>query len=153
MAAGLSVARDQLEPAMERLSELLEKQGSGNLGPRDLRLDGVLMASAASVELIQKIEAAGPFGAGAPAPRFVFPDQQIRFSKRVGASHLKISFGDAPSGPIDAIAFGAFDGPLGPAIEAHGGKRFHLAGRLEINTWAGRSRAQLRLEDAAVSGE
>ena len=27
--------------------------------------------------------------------------------------------------------------------------RFHLAGRLEINHWNGRSRAQLRLSDAA----
>jgi len=27
--------------------------------------------------------------------------------------------------------------------------RFHLAGRLEINSWGGRQRPQLRLEDAA----
>ena len=27
--------------------------------------------------------------------------------------------------------------------------RFHLAGRLEVNTWQGRQSAQLRLEDAA----
>jgi single-stranded-DNA-specific exonuclease len=32
---------------------------------------------------------------------------------------------------------------------AHDGARFHLAGRLEINRWNGRPRAQLRLEDAA----
>ena len=47
------------------------------------------------------------------------------------------------------MAFGAFDGPLGPALEAGGHRRFHLAGRLEINHWGGRSRVQLRLEDAA----
>ena len=37
MAAGLTVARAQLEPAMARLSELLGKQGAGELGPSDLR--------------------------------------------------------------------------------------------------------------------
>ncbi len=153
MAAGLSVARDQLEPAMARLAELLQKQGAGDLGPRDLRLDGVLMSGAASVELVQQIEQAGPFGAGAPAPRFAFPDQEIRFCKRVGASHLKLSFADGPGAVIDAICFGAYDGPLGGMIENHGGKRFHLAGRLEINTWGGRSRVQLRLEDAAPASE
>jgi single-stranded-DNA-specific exonuclease len=109
----------------------------------------MLMATAATPELIEDLEAAGPFGAGAPAPRFVLADQQIRFCKRVGASHLKLSFSDGTGPTIDAISFGAYDGPLGPAIEAHGGKRFHLAGRLEINTWGGKQRVQLRLEDAA----
>ena len=73
MAAGLSLSRAQLEPAMARLSELLERQGAGTGGAGDLRLDGVLMPEAATPELIERIEAAGPFGASAPAPRFAFP--------------------------------------------------------------------------------
>ena len=149
MAAGLTVARDQLEAAMARLSELLARQGAGALGPRDLRLDGVLMGSAATPELIDQFEAAGPFGAGASAPRFVFPAQTIRYTKRVGAAHLKFSFSDAGGAPVEAIAFGAYDGPLGPAIVEDGGARFHLAGRLEINSWGGKNRVQLRLDDAA----
>lgn len=149
MAAGLTVARDQLEPAMARLSELLAKQGAGDIGPADLRLDGVLMPGAASVELIEQIEQAGPFGAGAPAPRFAFPDCQILFTKRVGADHLKLTFGDGLGARIDAISFGAMDGPLGLMLANHGGARFHLAGRLEVNTWQGRQSVQLRLEDAA----
>lgn len=149
MAAGLSLRRAQLEPAMARLSELLARQGAGAGGPRDLAVDGILMPGAATVDLIDEIEAAGPFGAGAPAPRFAFPDVQIAFAKRVGDRHLKVSFGDGLGAKIDAIAFGAYDGPLGPALDGHGGARFHLAGRLEINHWQGRSIPQLRLEDAA----
>lgn len=149
MAAGLSVTRDNLEPAMARLTELLAKQGADKAGPADLKLDGILMPGAATVEMITQLEQAGPFGAGAPAPRFAFPDVQIGFAKRVGDSHLKISFGDGMGARIDAIAFGAFDGPMGNALLNHGGARFHLAGRLEINTWQGRQKPQLRLEDAA----
>ncbi|MFP7570061.1 single-stranded-DNA-specific exonuclease RecJ [Marivita sp. S2033] len=149
MAAGLSLSRDQLEPAMARLAELLAKQGADRLGASDLRLDGPLMPGAATPELIEQLEAAGPFGAGAAAPRFVFPDVRITFAKRVGSSHLKISFGDGMGARIDAICFGAFDGDLGAALEHHGGARFHLAGRLEINEWGGRRSVQLRLEDAA----
>ena len=53
---------------------------------------------------------------------------------------------------MDAISFGAYDdGPLGPALENHGGARFHLAGRLDINSWRGKQTVQLRLEDAARS--
>ncbi|WP_296419600.1 single-stranded-DNA-specific exonuclease RecJ [Pseudooctadecabacter sp.] len=149
MAAGLTVARDQLEDAMARLSDLLAKQGAGDIGPADLKVDGLLMPGAATVELIEQIEQAGPFGAGAPAPRFVFPDCTITFAKQVGANHLKITFGDGISARIDAISFGAMDGPLGPMLMNHGGARFHLAGRLEVNEWQGRRSPQLRLEDAA----
>ncbi len=152
MAAGLTVARDQLAAAMARLSELLERQGAAKAGPSDLRLDGVLMPVAATVELVEKIDAAGPFGAGAPGPRYVFPDMAIGFAKRVGDSHLKLRFGDGLGAQMDAIAFGAFDTALGAALEAHGGARFHLAGRLDINSWGGRQTVQLRLEDAAPAG-
>lgn len=149
MAAGLSVSADNLEPAMARLAELLEKQGASELGPADLRLDGVLMPGAATVDLVEQLDKAGPFGAGAPAPRFVFPDVQILFAKTVGANHLKVTFGDGLGARIDAIAFGAMDGPMGPVLTDHKGGRFHLAGRLEINQWQGRRSVQLRLEDAA----
>lgn len=149
MAAGLTVASDMLEPAMARLGELLAKQGAGAGGPADLRLDGMLMPGAATVELIERIEAAGPFGAGAPAPRFAFADVAIHFAKRLGESHLKLSFGDGIGARLEAIMFGAYDTPLGATLEGHGGARFHLAGRLEINRWGGRQSVQLRLEDAA----
>ena len=153
MAAGLTVARDKLDAAMERLGELLERQGAGQGGAVDLRLDGILMPGAASLELMEQIEAAGPFGAGAAAPRYVFPDVQILLAKQVGQSHLKISFGDGLGARIEAICFGALDGPLGPALRDHGGKRFHLAGRLEVNEWNGRRSVQLRLEDAAAASD
>ncbi|TCP60829.1 exonuclease RecJ [Rhodovulum bhavnagarense] len=152
MAAGLSVTRDKLDEAMARLGELLARQGAGAAGPADLRLAGLLMPGAATVELVDRIEAAGPFGAGAPAPRFAFADMALGFVRRVGESHLKVGFGNGMGARLEAIAFGAFDGPLGPLLEGHGGARFHLAGRLEVNTWRGQNRVQLRLEDAARAG-
>ncbi|MWB77289.1 single-stranded-DNA-specific exonuclease RecJ [Pseudooceanicola sp. 216_PA32_1] len=149
MAAGLTVMRDKLEAAMARLSELLDRQGAAAAGPADLRIDGVLMPGAAQVELVRRIEDAGPFGASAPAPRFAFPDMRILNARRVGESHLKVTFGDGLGARMDAISFGAFDGPLGPRLSAHDGARFHLAGKLDINTWGGRQSVQLRLDDAA----
>ena len=149
MAAGLTVAPDALEAAMARIEELLAKQGAGELGPADLKVTGTLMPSAVNVALIEQLENAGPFGAGAPAPRFAIPDCQISFAKRVGENHLKISFGDGMGRRIDSIAFGAMETALGQTLLAHNGARFHLAGRFEVNSWQGRQSPQLRLEDAA----
>jgi len=152
MAAGLTIEREKLERAMERLGELLENQGAAEIRRRDLVVDGVLMPGGASLQLIERIEDAGPFGAGAPAPRFVFPSVQVAFARRVGDRHLKLRSEDRSGASLEAIAFGAYDCEIGPALEAHGGTPFHLAGRLEINLWRGRQTPQLRLEDAARAG-
>ncbi len=148
MAAGLSLGRSQLEPAMDRLGELLARQGAGAAGPQDLRIDSLLTPTAATVALLEEIENAGPFGASAPAPRFAFANVAVN-TRRVGESHLKLGLSDGAGPTLDAIAFGAFDGPLGAALENAGHRRFHLAGKLELNHWNGRSRVQLRLDDAA----
>lgn len=149
MAAGLTVERNRLETAMARLAEILARQGAGAAGPRDLRLDGLLMPGAVTPALVEEIERAGPFGQGAPAPRFAFATMAVTHARRIGENHLRISFSDGIAAPVEAVAFGAFDGPLGPLLENHGGMRFHLAGRLELNHWQGRTRVQVRLEDAA----
>ena len=149
MAAGLSLSREQLEPAMACLSELLDKQGAGALGPSDLKLDGALMPGAANQQLVEQLDDAGPYGASAAGPRFAFPDCVIHFAKQIGTGHLKITFSDGTGPRLEAIAFGAFDTALGPTLQNHGGARFHLAGRLELNTWQGRTSVQLRLDDAA----
>ncbi len=149
MAAGLTVTRDALEPAMKRLEELIAKQGVDFGRPRDLRLDAALMPRAATIELIEEVEAAGPFGQGAPAPRFALPDMMVLNAREVGTGHLKLTAGDGLGARIDAIAFGAFDTPLGARLQNHHGARFHLAGRFVINHWRGRQSVQLRLDDAA----
>ena len=150
MAAGLTVARDGLEAAMDRLAELLAQQGAGNEGPRSLRLDGALMPGAITPELVAQLEAAGPFGASAPAPRFALADMRIENPRRMGDTHLRFRCNGGDGTRLDVICFGAFDSPLGPLIAAHQGRNLHLAGQVEINFWGGRQTPQLRLEDAAI---
>ncbi len=148
MAAGLTVEEGKLEEAMAAISEALARQGAAELGPKDLTLDGVLMPAGATVDLVGAIEAAGPFGAGAPAPRFAFPSVRIQSARQVGEGHLRVTATDGHS-RIDGIAFGAFDTDLGRFVCERQGMTAHLAGRLDLNTWNGRTTVQLRLEDAA----
>jgi len=151
MAAGLTVARAQIEEAMARLTVLLAQQGAGGAGAAtQLRIDSVLMPGAVSVDLVERIEAAGPFGASAPAPRFAFPDMRIQSIRRMGETHMRLRFGDGQGNTLDAVAFGAYESDLGAAIANAQGQRLHLAGKVEINHWSGRSNVQLRLDDAAL---
>ena len=150
MAAGLSLEREKLEIAMSRLNELLANQGSKNFQTRELRLDGALSLPAITIELLEQLETAGPFGAGAPGPKFALPFIRITFAKRAGESHLRLRLVDDSVASIDAIAFGAFKSDLGKTLENHKGQIFHVAGRLEIDTWNGRMRPKLNLEDATL---
>ncbi|QIK40256.1 single-stranded-DNA-specific exonuclease RecJ [Pontivivens nitratireducens] len=149
MAAGLTVAEAALDSAMERLSALLARQGAGKAGPADLRIDGLIAAAGATPELVESIEATGPFGAGAAAPRFALSAQRIAFAKRAGENHLRLTLTGEGGGRIDAIAFRAFDSDIGPALSEHGGRAFHIAGKLEIDEWGGRRKVKLRVDDAA----
>jgi single-stranded-DNA-specific exonuclease len=149
MAAGLTVTRDKLDAAMARLSDLLDRQGAGAIGPQDLRLDGMLMPAAATQTLIEQLDQAGPFGQGAPSPRFALPSVEIRFAKQVGENHLKLTLGDDQGTRLGAIAFGVMQSDLGQALLNHGGARFHVAGHLEINHFKGRASVQMKLTDAA----
>ena len=152
MAAGLTVAEARLEPAMERLAEMLGRQGAGAGGPADLHLDALIAPAAATPDLVEAVAEAGPFGAAAPAPRFALSPVRVDFARAVGdGGHLQLKLTDGV-GKLDAIAFRAFDGPLGAALSDSGGAAFHIAGRLEIDDWGGRRKAKLRVDDAAPAG-
>ncbi len=148
MAAGLALTRAQLEPAMTRLGDLLARQGSGSQPVQDLHIDGLLANAAATPDLLELLEKAGPFGQDAPAPRIAFASQRIAFAKRAGEAHLRLTLGDG-SAKLDAILFRAFETGIGAVLEAHSGAAFHFAGRLELDEWQGRRKAKLRIEDVA----
>lgn len=150
MAAGLSLEIKNLEPAMSRLNELLSNQGADKFKTKNLKLDGALSLPLITIEFLEKLENVGPFGAGAPGPRFAIPFMRITFAKRAGDTHLRLRFIDDNGSSIDAIAFGAFKSKLGETLENHKGQIFHIAGRLEIDTWNGRMRPKLNLDDAAL---
>ncbi len=152
MAAGISLSREELEPAMARLGELIALQGAVPRSGRDLRLDGLVAASAATPELALGIASAGPYGAGAPAPRLAVAGARLSGVRRIGDGHLALRLADGAGGHLDAVAFRAFESPLGGFLESRAGTSVHLAGRLERDDWAGRARAKLHVEDAAPSG-
>ncbi|QBX35594.1 single-stranded-DNA-specific exonuclease RecJ [Paracoccus liaowanqingii] len=149
MAAGLTVAEAQIPAAMARLADLIDRDLAGRSGSGDLRISGLLEPSGATPQMFRMLEDAGPFGQAAPAPRFAFADQLIDSAATMGDRHLRLSFRSAGAPALEAVAWGAMDGPLGPGLIGARGRRFHLAGKLELSTWGGRERLRLRLDDAA----
>jgi len=151
MAAGLTVAAAVLEEAMAALGLLLKAQGAGDRGLADLRLDGALAPGGATVDLVERLEAAGPFGQANPAPRLAFGSVQVRGVRMVGNGHCQLRLAGSSGPQLAAIAFRAADNGLAALFEAAAASRtsLHLAGRLEIDDWGGRRKPKLRVEDAS----
>lgn len=149
MAAGLTVAEEMIPAAMARLSDLIARDMDARTGLDHLRISGLIEPAGATPDLMRMIEQAGPFGQAAPAPRFALSAQVIDSACQMGDGHLRLSF-RAVGGPVmEAVGWGAMATPLGEALMGARGRRFHLAGKIELSTWGGRERVRLRLDDAA----
>lgn len=149
MAGGLTVFEtkyDELGAFLrETLKEAREQASSGS----DLLIDGALTPLAASTELLLQLEKAGPYGSGNPPPRFVFPAHHVNFAKIVGNGHVRCSLQAGDGSRIDAVAFRSADTPIGELLLNNNGMPLHIAGSLKINSWGGRVKVEMIIDDVA----
>ena len=149
MAAGLTVERANLGKLRAFFTEKAERQVAGLVANETLKIDGALGAGGATVELVDQLETAGPYGSGHAQPIFALPSHRLRDSRLVGQSHIKITLEAQDGGRLDGIAFRAVETPLGELLLSSRGSQIHIAGTLGADHWQGARRVQLRVMDAA----
>jgi len=150
MAAGFTVTLDKLDALREFLAARIGAAlPDGELVP-ELGIDAALAPGAATPELVGILERLAPFGTGNSEPRFALANAKLLRADPVGETHLRCILGDG-IGPtrLKAIAFRAFEGPLGPALAKAQGGVFHFAGHLRADHWQGRDEVQLMIDDVA----
>ncbi len=149
MAAGFTVEKGKLEDLKAFLGERVAADViEGGIKP-SLYLDGALKPAAATMTLLGNLQQLGPFGSGNPEPRFVIQAARLTYAAVVGDRHVRGFVTADGGGRLAAIAFNCLGTPLGQALLNTDGAPLHLAGRLKVNTWQGRSSAQLHIDDAA----
>ena len=151
MAAGFSVLREKLAKLEEFIaSKMLDAIGD-NPPPPGLVFDGMIALGGANARLVKTLESVAPFGVGNAEPRFIIKNVRFVEARPVGndQSHVRLIMVDESGNRLTGIAFSAQATDLGPGLLNHGGKPFHVAGKLRINEWQGRESAQLIVEDAA----
>jgi len=149
MAAGLTVPRDGLEGLRAFLSGRLAQASRSARAIVSLDIDGALTPATVTDEFLDLIERAGPYGQGHPQPRFAFPAHRVKFAKVVGEAHLRCVLEAGDGSRLDAVAFRAASQPLGDVLLASSGLPLHVAGHLRRDTWGGRNRRELVIEDVA----
>jgi len=149
MAAGFTVARENAGAFYEHLDKTLRSQVMLASAEANLKIDGALMASSATKELMAQLDKAGPFGAGNPQPRFAFAAHHCKFAKIVGERHVRCSLTASDGTRIDAIAFNSAETEVGKLLLDSRGLPLHVVGHLRRSDWGGREKIELHIEDVA----
>ncbi len=151
MAAGVTIERERLGEFRAYLEVALAAPVERARAGPTLLIDSALSAQAATPDLVNAIEAAGPFGSGSPEPMFALPAHRLTDVFPVGTNHLRLRAASMDGRKIEAIAFRVGDKPLGEALRRLEGQMVHLAGTLSINRYGGRETAQMRVVDVAAA--
>ncbi len=149
MAAGVTLRRDALAAFRAFLEEALASAVEVARRDTALLVDGAVSAGGATVELVEAISRAGPFGAGNPEPVLALPSHTLAYVDPVGDNHIRARLRSGDGRFINAIAFRAAGQPLGKALVESRGRPMHAAGSLTIDRWQGTERVQMRLIDVA----
>jgi single-stranded-DNA-specific exonuclease len=151
MAAGVTLATERLGDWRAFLEERLGQAVTKARAEAGLKVDAALTATAATPELVHRLEAAGPYGSGAPEPVFALPRHRLAEVTPVGVEgrHLRVRAVSGDGRAVEGIAFRASGKKLGEALVRLRGAPVHLAGTLSVNRFGGRERAQIRVVDIA----
>ena len=149
MAAGLTVEREKLGALRSFFTERAEKTVANLVANETLKIDGAIGASGATLDLIDRLETAGPYGSGHSQPVFAIPAHRLRDVRTVGEKHVKVTLEAMDGARLDGIAFRAADTALGNLLLNSRGANLHVAGSIGADHYQGSRRIQLRVSDAA----
>ena len=140
MAAGMSLARDQLERFRSTLNTLIEERTDPELFAPEIYTDGELEPDHMTLDTARLLAGAGPWGQGFPEPVFS-GDFRLVEQRIVGERHLKVLI-QVPGMDqlVDGIAFNV-DTDVWPSR----GEWARLAYQLDVNRYKGRERLQFRV--------
>jgi single-stranded-DNA-specific exonuclease len=152
MAAGLTLAPGGLEPFRDFINQRLAADVERSRGDRALLLDALLAPGGVAAGLCDALDAAGPYGAGWPAPRVAAGPARLLKTSIVGNGHVRgIACGD-DGRSFKWIAFRSAESELGQALlSSTPDRRWWLAGTVKRDEWNGGNAAEMHLEDAALA--
>lgn len=149
MAAGFTVAADRIEAFQAFLGDRVSKALADTPLVAELSVDAALSPRGANADLVRAVSRVGPFGTGNSEPRFVLSGARVVSSGVVGETHVRCTLAGGDGGRVNAIAFRAMTGDLGPGLLKAGQLPLHVAGHLRLDDFRGGDNVQLVIDDAA----
>lgn len=150
MAAGLTIAADQIDGFGDFLEGRLAEGVARSTGDRALLVDTLVAPGGVTPALVTALEQGGPYGMGWPAPRVAAGPVRVIKADIVGNGHVRAVVAGDDGKSIKTVAFRQAETPLGLALlGAAPHRRLWIAGRAKIDDWSSRPAAEIHLDDAA----
>ncbi len=151
MAAGLTIAADQIDAFADFIDDRLAADVARAGGDRALLLDAVVACGGVTPGLVDALEAGGPYGMGWPAPRIAAGPMRVIKADIVGSGgHVRAVMAGDDGRSLKTVAFRSKDTALGQALlGAPRDRRLWVAGRAKVDDWGTRPAAEIHLDDAA----
>ncbi len=152
MAAGLTVEANKINALADFLDERLSSDVAAASKGRALLADALIAPRGLQPQLVEAMEAAGPYGMGWPGPRLVVGPVRVVKCDIVGKDHVRAICSGDDGASFKAMAFRQGDSLLGQTL-LHGarGQKYWLAGRAKIDDWGSTPKAELHIDDVALA--
>jgi single-stranded-DNA-specific exonuclease len=149
MAAGITLQRDRLGD-FRAFAEAHAGSVVDQLRQADtLKIDGAVSAMGLTQALVERLESAGPYGAGHAQPLLALPRHRIESAGVVGNGHVRATLKAMDGASISAIAFRAEETDIGRRLLSRGQGPVHVAGCVTLDRYRGRETVGFRITDVA----
>ena len=88
---------------------------------------------------------------GNPGPKFIFSDVVVSSYTLIKDEHVKCRFSQGDGVSIEGIGFRLKGSPLGTMLMEAKGRPFNLLASPKLDTWGGKTKITLMIEDVALS--
>ncbi|WP_058302180.1 single-stranded-DNA-specific exonuclease RecJ [Gorillibacterium timonense] len=153
-AAGMTLEAGNISEFRERLGKFADEWLTEADYQPILNADLECALDGSPLGWIKELEQLAPFGAGNPAPRFVFRDLRIMDMKTMGKDNRHMKLQVAPwtatenRKPIVLDAVGFSKGSMLNTISST--DRIELLGELTLNEWNGSVKPQILIQDLSI---
>ncbi|WP_338777310.1 single-stranded-DNA-specific exonuclease RecJ [Metabacillus sp. FJAT-52054] len=149
MAAGMTLAAEDIDELRERLNMLAKNQ----LKEEDFipltKVDLSCKLEDVTLSTIEELNLLAPFGMNNPKPVVMIEDLKVTGMRKIGSNqnHLKLTL-EQDASQVDCVGFGF--GYLHDEISPV--SKVSVVGQLSVNEWNNFRKPQFMLQDAAVDG-
>lgn len=148
-AAGLSIKEDQVTAFRYAMNEV----GHQHLTEEDLipevRVDTIMVIEDIDLSLYSRMALLEPFGAENPVPCFLSRGVKMQEVKFIGKEKNHVRFrAQQGKGRIEGVGFGMADVFESPATDL-----FDIVYELNLNTWNGREKLEIKLLDICLANK
>lgn len=150
MAGGVTLHPEQL-PAFQAFMDARIAESAYGRDGVSLSIDLAIPLERATLGLLDAVQALAPFGMGNPTPRFAITGARLEKVQVLKDRHLKCVFTTATmgmAGPVlEGLLWNEANTPFADALKSLEGHTVDVVGGLEDNTWNGRRKLQMKVED------